>query len=276
MNNPLLDFYREKEIYVTLPTQGKWYKNKPKLTDDGEIGIMPMTMKDEMLLNIPDSLYNGESLYEIFKSIVPDIIDPYEISIPDVDVLLLASKAVSNGPELPIDARCPHCQTLTSYSISLTKILSKVKKVELDTEVEVKKLKIKMRPNTLASVTASSMQSIESARYILKMKKDDPEQNHDMIKRSLETATAAGIGVLADAIESIELPNGTIVTDFDQILDWVKNSDASTISVLKKLSVKMNDSGIEKTFSFTCGDEECNKEFTAPVEFNPAFFFTPR
>lgn len=276
MNNPLLDFYREKEIYVTLPTQGKWYKNKPKLTDDGEIGVMPMTMKDEMLLNIPDSLYNGESLYEIFKSIVPDIIDPYEISIPDVDVLLLASKAVSNGPELPIDARCPHCQTLTSYSISLTKILSKVKKVELDTEVEVKKLKIKMRPNTLASVTASSMQSIESARYILKMKKDDPEQNHDMIKRSLETATAAGIGVLADAIESIELPNGTIVTDFDQILDWVKNSDASTISVLKKLSVKMNDSGIEKTFSFTCGNEECNKEFTAPVEFNPAFFFTPR
>lgn len=276
MNNPLLDFYREKEIYVTLPTQGKWYKNKPKLTDDGEIGVMPMTMKDEMLLNIPDSLYNGESLYEIFKSIVPDIIDPYEISIPDVDVLLLASKAVSNGPELPIDARCPHCQTLTSYSISLTKILSKVKKVELDTEVEVKKLKIKMRPNTLASVTASSMQSIESARYILKMKKDDPEQNHDMIKRSLETATAAGIGVLADAIESIELPNGTIVTDFDQILDWVKNSDASTISVLKKLSVKMNDSGIEKTFSFTCGNEECNKEFTAPVEFNPSFFFTPR
>ena len=276
MNNPLLDFYREKEIYVTLPTQGKWYKNKPKLTDDGEIGIMPMTMKDEMLLNIPDSLYNGESLYEIFKSIVPDIIDPYEISIPDVDVLLLASKAVSNGPDLPIDTRCPHCQTLTSYSISLTTILSKVKKIELVTEVEVKKLKIKMRPNTLASVTASSMQSIESARYILKMQKDNPEQNHDMIKRSLETATAAGIGVLADAIESIELPDGTIVTDFDQILDWVKNSDASTISVLKKLSVKMNDSGIEKTFSFTCGNEECNKEFIAPMEFNPAFFFTPR
>ena len=276
MNNPLIDFYREKEIYVTLPTQGKWYKNKPKLTDDGEIGIMPMTMKDEMLLNIPDSLYNGESLYEIFKSIVPDIIDPYEISIPDVDVLLLASKAVSNGPDLPIDTRCPHCQTLTSYSISLTTILSKVKKIELVTEVEVKKLKIKMRPNTLASVTASSMQSIESARYILKMQKDNPEQNHDMIKRSLETATAAGIGVLADAIESIELPDGTIVTDFDQILDWVKNSDASTISVLKKLSVKMNDSGIEKTFSFTCGNEECNKEFIAPMEFNPAFFFTPR
>ena len=276
MNNPLIDFYREKEIYVTLPTQGKWYKNKPKLTDDGEIGIMPMTMKDEMLLNIPDSLYNGESLYEIFKSIVPDIIDPYEISIPDVDVLLLASKAVSNGPDLPIDTRCPHCQTLTSYSISLTTILSKVKKIELVTEVEVKKLKIKMRPNTLASVTASSMQSIESARYILKMQKDNPEQNHDMIKRSLETATAAGIGVLADAIESIELPDGTIVTDFDQILDWVKNSDASTISVLKKLSVKMNDSGIEKTFSFTCGNEECNKEFIAPMEFNPAFFFTSR
>jgi hypothetical protein len=276
MNNPLLDFYREKEIYVILPTQGKWYKNKPKLTDDGEIGVMPMTMKDEMLLNIPDSLYNGQSLHEIFKSVVPDIIDPYEISMPDVDVLLLASRAVSNGPELPIDARCPHCDTLTSYSISLTKILSKVKKIEIDTEVEIKKLKIKMRPNSLASVTASSMQSIEGARYLLRLQKDNSEQNQDLIKRSLETATAAGVGVLSDAIESIELPDGTIVTEFEQIVDWVKNLDGASYDILKKLSIKMNDSGIEKTFSFTCGNEECNKEFVAPLEFNPTFFFTRR
>jgi hypothetical protein len=68
MKNPLSDYYREKEIYVKLPTQGKWYKNKPNLNKDGEIGVRPMTLKDEMLLKIPDSLYNGESLYEVFKS----------------------------------------------------------------------------------------------------------------------------------------------------------------------------------------------------------------
>jgi len=95
MNNPLDKYYRTKEIYVKLPTQGKWYTDKPNLTEQGEIGILPMTVRDEMLLNIPDALYNGESMFELFKSIAPDIQDPYEICMPDVDVILLGSRAAS-------------------------------------------------------------------------------------------------------------------------------------------------------------------------------------
>jgi hypothetical protein len=275
MNNPLSDFYREKSIFVKLPTGGKWYKQKPKLTADGEIGIMPMTMKDEMLFKIPDSLYNGESLYEVLKSIVPDIADPYEISIPDVDVILLASRAVSTDTELPIDAKCPHCGEITSYSINIPAILSKIKSITSDTEVEIKNLVIKLRPNTLASVTASSMQGVESARLLAAVGTENSD-NKNLLQRSLEKATAAGIGVLADSIESIQLPDGTIVTDQVHIMQWVANSDSTTTNVIKKLSMDLNKNGIQNEFPFSCSNEECAKEFVSSVEFNPTFFFTKK
>lgn len=275
MNNPLSDFYREKSIFVKLPTGGKWYKQKPKLTADGEIGVMPMTMKDEMLFKIPDSLYNGESLYEVLKSIVPDIADPYEISMPDVDVILLASRAVSTDTELPIDARCPHCGEITSYSINIPAILSRIKSITSDTEVEIKNLIIKLRPNTLASVTASSMQGVESARLLAAVGTENSD-NKNLLQQSLEKATAAGIGVLADSIESIQMPNGTVVTDQEHIIQWVANSDSNTVKTIKKLSMDLNKNGIQNEFPFSCSNQECAKEFVSSVEFNPTFFFTKK
>ena len=88
MENPLQGYYRHKDLYVRLPTGGKWLKNKPKLTDDGEIGVRPMSMKDELLLTIPDALYNGQAIFELIQSVCPDIVDPYELSLPDADVIL--------------------------------------------------------------------------------------------------------------------------------------------------------------------------------------------
>ena len=50
-NNPLEDFYRQKEIYITLPTQGRWLSEEPGLSADGELGVKPLSLNDEMLLN---------------------------------------------------------------------------------------------------------------------------------------------------------------------------------------------------------------------------------
>jgi hypothetical protein len=279
MKNPLIDYYREKDIYVKLPTQAKWYKNKPHLTKDGEIGVLPMTLKDEMLFKIPDSLYNGESLYEVLRSIVPDIADPYEISIPDVDVILLASRAVSSkeGSELPIDTRCPVCKQHTSYSINIPALLSKVKVVNEGLDIEIKKLKLKLRPNTLASVTASSIQVVESTRLLASVNREDiNDANKQLMQKSLETSTAATIALLADNVESIELPDGTVVTDLANIIEWIANSDASTINTLKKHTVKLNDNGLPTEFPFICDNEECKHEFRSKVQFNPTFFFTAK
>ena len=67
-DNPLLQHMRQETVFVKLPSKGNFYKNKPNLTDDGEVGVMSMTSADEIAMKIPDALFNGESTYRVLKS----------------------------------------------------------------------------------------------------------------------------------------------------------------------------------------------------------------
>jgi hypothetical protein len=278
MSNPLEEFYRSKEIYVKLPTQGKWYETPPKLSINNELGIMPMTVKDELILKIPDSLYNSEAIFMVLKSIVPDIADPYKIMIPDVDVILIASRAVSQGTEMSVAVKCPVCKDISEYSINIPALLNKIKTIEDDTEIEVKGLAIKLKPNTLATLTANSMQKVEIAK--LKTLIALAEENNNFAKtkllmeESLQKMAAASLAVIADQIFSITTPDGTTVTDFDHILQWIQNLDKRSVDIISENAKHLNDNGIQKNHTFTCGNESCNHSFDAPIEFNPTFFFT--
>jgi hypothetical protein len=278
MSNPLENFYRTKEIYVKLPTQGKWYKNPPKLSVNNEIGVMPMTIKDELILKIPDSLYNSEAIFLVLKSIVPDIDDPYEITIPDVDVILIASRAVTQGNDLGIAVKCPNCKEIHEYSINIPMMLSKLKHIKDDTEIEIKGLVLKLKPNTLATMTANSMQKVEIAKMKSMVTQSDENSDYSKVKllmeESLQKMTAASLAVIADQISSVKMPDGTIITDFKHILEWIQNLDKRSVDIISENAKHLNDNGIQKIHKFTCGNENCNHEFETTIEFNPTFFFT--
>lgn len=278
MSNPLENFYRTKEIYVKLPTQGKWYKNPPKLSVNNEIGVMPMTIKDELILKIPDSLYNSEAIFLVLKSIVPDIDDPYEITIPDVDVILIASRAVTQGNDLGIAVKCPNCKEIHEYSINIPMMLSKLKHIKDDTEIEIKGLVLKLKPNTLATMTANSMQKVEIAKMKSMVTQSDENSDYSKVKllmeESLQKMTAASLAVIADQISSVKMPDGTIITNFKHILEWIQNLDKRSVDIISENAKHLNDNGIQKIHKFTCGNENCNHEFETTIEFNPTFFFT--
>jgi hypothetical protein len=278
MSNPLENFYRTKEIYVKLPTQGKWYKNPPKLSVNNEIGVMPMTIKDEIILKIPDSLYNSEAIFLVLKSIVPDIDNPYEITIPDVDVILIASRAVTQGNDLGIAVKCPNCKEIHEYSINIPMMLSNLKHIKDDTEIEIKGLVLKLKPNTLATMTANSMQKVEIAKMKSMVTQSDENSDYSKVKllmeESLQKMTAASLAVIADQISSVKMPDGTIITNFKHILEWIQNLDKRSVDIISENAKHLNDNGIQKIHKFTCGNENCNHEFETTIEFNPTFFFT--
>jgi hypothetical protein len=56
--NPLSDYFRQPGTYITLPSNGRFYKDKLTLSDSGELAIYPMTAKDELRLKNPDALFN--------------------------------------------------------------------------------------------------------------------------------------------------------------------------------------------------------------------------
>jgi len=275
--NPLLDYYRQKEIYVKLPTGGKWYKNNPNLTFDGEIGVKAMSVRDELILTIPDALYNGQAIYQLIESICPDIDDPHEISLPDVDVLLLASRAASFDKKMPVETTCPHCNNTSLHELDLAQILSKVKVVAEESVIEIDGLSIDMRPNSLSSIMANNIKLNQTVKAITSIKaNDETEGLPDLYKESLTLASAANIAVIADSIISVTLPDGTVVKELEHICAWLSNSNRKILDLLQSQQAELNNNGLDKQFNFTCGEEDCGKNFTSPVEFNPAFFFKER
>lgn len=275
-DNPLSKYYRSKEVYVKLPTNYKYFTEKPVLSNAGEIGVMPMSTKDEMLLKIPDSLYNGESLFEVVASIVPDIKDPYELCLPDLDIILLATRIASYGKEMEMQVTCPHCEKTNLYGLDLPTILSKIKMLPEEHVIEINDLKISLKPNSVSTINAKRIAALETKKISREMEKIDPTdmpQLKEKLRKSLEAATGARYAILADAIESIELPDGTVVKELNHIIEWLTNTTSAVIDQIDKEKELMNENGIQKTFGITCSEENCNKTFEAPVEFNPAFFF---
>ncbi len=276
MTDPLLDFYRHKEMYIKLPTEGKWYTSNIKMSDQNEIGVMPLSFKDEMLLSIPDSVYNGESLFEILKSIVPDMENPYEIMLPDVDVILLASR-INNNEEgtLRTEAKCPHCESTEEYEIKIINILNQIKPVN-SIEIELSNgLTIIFKPNSLKSITSNQIRITENAQLLQQLENEtDQLKQHEIFQQSLERSTAASMMILADSIEKIITPSTEVIDNITSILAWLSNSDSITIKKLQEINQQINANGIDKEFKFECSNEECGKKFKSAVEFNPTFFFT--
>ncbi len=277
MENPLSSYYRNKEIYVKLPTGGKWLKNNPKLTFDGEIGVQPMTMSDEMILTIPDALYNGQAIFQLLSSIVPDIEDPYEISMPDVDVLLLASRAASIDKNMSVESKCPHCENSNVYEIDLAQVLSNVKLTSEETQIELDGLVVELKPNTLAAANAGNIQIAESAKALTALRENElGEETNQAYKDAIARASASKIAMISDGVVSVTMPDGTVVDEVQHIADWLSHTNKKTIELLQQTQNQLNNNGLNKSFQFDCAEEDCGKTFTGDVNFNPSFFFNPK
>jgi len=70
--NPLINYFRQAKIYLTLPSGGKYYKEGSlELTESGELPVMPMTAKDELALKTPDALLSGQATVDLIQSCIP-------------------------------------------------------------------------------------------------------------------------------------------------------------------------------------------------------------
>ena len=118
--NPLKQYFRRPSIYLKLPSGGKYYpEGSIELPENNEVPIYPMTAIDEITSKTPDALFNGIAVTEIIKSCVPNIKDPWQVPATDLDALLIAIRAATNGNMLDVESSCPSCKEESSYNINL-------------------------------------------------------------------------------------------------------------------------------------------------------------
>ena len=77
-NNPLAKHFRQPQLYIQLPSKGKYYPpGTLEMPVTKELPVYPMTAKDELSFMTPDALLNGQGTVDVIQSCIPNIKDAW-------------------------------------------------------------------------------------------------------------------------------------------------------------------------------------------------------
>lgn len=276
-HNPLTNYFRTPGIHISLPTRGKYNKGiDTSMT--GEIPILPLTTSDELYVNNPDSLLNGSAVEQIVHSCAPSIkIAPRKLAMADIDVIMLASKLVTYGDELKLDASCPKCSTPISFSLSIRDILASAKEFPDESIVKMGNgLIFYLKPYDLEASTKIQMAEFNESALLRSLTDPDMElsEKTKLLQPSLNRMVHSLIDVLCDGIEKIVIEETKEeVTEARFINELIKEAPASLSSVIQKKQDEFKEYGIPKTTEVTCKNEKCNHKWDARIIYDPSTFF---
>jgi len=279
--NPLKQFYRQPQIYIALPTGGKYYDAEVvQKTTNNEHAVLPMTAVDEMAFKMPDSLMNGQSTVDVIRSCIPTIQDPWSIVNYDLDTILIAIRIASYGENMDVTAGVPGTDEQVTHSINLPKMLDQLRTQTFSDECSLSSgLKIKVKPLTYKQITEAQLKTFEQQRIYAQVNDSEmtPEEKTKRFSDSFKQLNALNSQMLLDNIAEIVSPSGDTVKDPALIKDFIDNADAKTTKELEtKLSV-IRQQGAIKPFRVNATEEQIKNgapsTYEVPVTFDNANFF---
>ena len=274
MNNPLIAAYRKPAVYISLPSEGKYYKNKPKLSVDNELAIFPMTARDELVTKSPDALFNGEATISMINSCCPDIEDPNEMPVNDLMAVLIGIRIASYGNDIDIDAQCPSCEHMNQLSINSNAILATLAPNETPEVVELANgFRVKCKPYTLRDRTTLQVQQIKQRKLIESLSDanlSDEEREAKFGKTFVELADIT-VGLIANCIDSVMIPENETIDDISQILEWLQSITKKDYDLIKMTVEGLSASGVNSEFNAKC--QSCGNDWKTQVDLDMANFF---
>jgi hypothetical protein len=274
--NPLARHFRQPAIYFRLPSQGAhWPANALTLPAHGEIGIMPMTTRDEITLKTPDALLNGQGVVTVIHSCCPDIRDAWQMPSIDVDATLIAIRIASYGNQMDFETACPHCKTANEYAIDLSQVLSNIQAPNYNVPLEISGLKITLKPQPYASANKTNMIAFEEQQLLRSLGdiEDDPEAAKRRFEQHLNKIIELNVGLLSSSTASIITDDGTVVTDQQYINEFFNNADNRVIKAVQRRLKELSDEAGIKPVDVACLNLECQKEFPVSITFDYSSFF---
>ena len=273
--NPLKQYFRKPGIWIKLPSQGNFYKDKPAdLNDMGEIPIYPLTAKDELMLKNADALLNGSAITQMINSCAPTIADPMLMPAIDLDAILVAIKRCTYGDTQDVTCTCPKCETANEVSLNLNQIISSIKAVEkLEPIVFDSGLSVFIKPVTVNNLLSLNWVQFEQVRniQIAEQNNIDETAKVNLMQRSYQLLTEKNIEIVSSCIDTVLLPDGVTVTDQQDIKDWINDLSKPDFSKIEDSIMITSTMGISKEFDVTC--KNCSNEFKSSLDLNPTTFF---
>lgn len=273
MTNPLIQAYRKPNMYVTLPSGGRFYKDKPKLSADNELAVYAMTARDELITKTPDALFNGEATVSLIRSCCPDIKDPNNMPVSDLLVILVGIRQASFGKDIDVDVKCPKCEHQNQLTLDASAMLSNTKSTTSDQECMIQDdIKVTCNPYTLQDRTTLQVQQIKQQKMIASLadaKLDDKARQELFGKTFVEIAELT-VALITNSISSVNA-NGEVISDKEMIKEWLQTITKGDYDKIKNKVEELSQSGLETAFNAEC--QECQHKWKTGVDLDVANFF---
>ena len=278
--NPLNKYFRQPSIYVKLPSGTNYPPHVIMASQTGELGVMPMTAKDEIRFKTPDALMNGQGVVDVIQSCVPDIKDAWNIKSHDLDTILVAIRIATYGETMEIKFNVPGVNESVSHTVNLPAMLEELQKTKIDSQIVLEDgLKITVRPLTYKDMTSTSLQTFQQQKMYSAIQ-DSKLADEEKAKRfndAFKTLTDLNASILLKNIEMITMEDGTEISDPTHIKEFVNKANAKLIKEIEDKLMTLRGQGAVKPLKMKATEEQIKKgapvTYEVPVTFDTANFF---
>ena len=279
--NPLGKYYRQPQVYIKLPSKGKYYS--PDVftpTETGEIPILPMTAKDELAFKTPDAMMNGQSTVDVIKSCVPAFKNPWKMVNYDTDTILLAIRIATYGETMDINFAVPVTNEATSTTVNLPALLETVSNIDPQDYATTKSgFKVKIQPLTYDKLSKIQIAQFEQQKIYTNVVDSGltEDQKTQRFAESYKKMQNINVELLIESIAEITTPEGQTVTDGKQIFDFIANCDAKITREIEEVLNDLRSQCSMKPLQLKATEEQIKKgvpnSYEVPVTFDTANFF---
>lgn len=281
-DNPLKRYFRQPAMYLSLPTMGRWYKpNEVDLSGEGEIPVYGMTAIDEVMLNTPDAMLNGQALEKVISNCVPNVKNVKKLLVPDIEALFLGMKISTGGGNLEMERKCPKCEHENNFEVNCQNLLETMTYVE-DSDCTVKlndELIVYVKPYSFEMRQMFMQKEFEEERTLRAI--DDANKDMDeftkakILGESVERLSRITFNLVAQSIEKVVMAKENItVTDPNHIAEWLVSINRVQAESILNVVNALNQVGVNKKVQAKC--EACGNEWDETLNFDPVSFFGRR
>lgn len=287
----LKKYYRKPNLFITLPSGLHFYSNEMFSEDDlssmKEVGILPMTTMNELMLKNPEALLNGSAIEELIKdSTTLKNTNVKHLVKSDIDALLVGIRIASQGDIEELELNCPKCDHEATYHRDLKSILGNIKPHDNEYTVVPKNmdgLVVYLRPSTFQDNLILESHAFDEQKKISEIRKnisqltsekeieeDDEIKFMSSIHEIFKELTINTMEIYTQCIEKIVIGD-EVEYDKDEIHEWLKQIDSDTFGKIRDKLSEINDLGLGKFEEITC--VECEHVWNQPLDTNPTDFF---
>jgi len=278
--NPLNKYFRHPAIYVSLPSGTNYPPHVITPSQTGELGVMPMTAKDEIRFKTPDALMNGQGVVDVIQSCVPEIKDAWQIKSYDLDTILIAIRIATYGETMEINFNVPKVKETVTHSVNLPAILDQLKATKIDPDITLDDgLKITVRPLTYKDMTSTSLQTFQQQKMYTAIQ-DSKLPDEDKAKRfneAFKTLTELNASIILKNIEKVTMQDGTEIADPTHIKEFVENANAVLVKEIEDKLAALRGQGAVKPLKMKATEDQIKKgapaSYEVPVTFDTSNFF---